>query len=322
MIEDATKLSSMLWQAYPYACLSYREFVAVVSQQQALVDLMNRAVGFYDEHARQSGSSLNPIGALRDVLSDFYSYHTCGTYGNNLFDLRGDLAQALLLTDPPLNIIKLPYPGIMVRVPDGCVPVFSSGVEPRWATIIFATEDEDRIVLRSTSTSSMLTTQQAYNRVTHAPFIGVTIPASTDAREQILDEDALTGLAAFRIVANLTSWLSGHPAKREKTHRASTAKRHSKHCWPTVWVTGGAVSLPKSLREAAAEYAMSGSSASKPGWKLRMQSIVRGHWKQQAHGPQNALRKLIWVEPYLRGPDAQVAWAHVYQPPKSSQTDA
>lgn len=39
-----------------------------------------------------------------------------------------------------------------------------------------------------------------------------------------------------------------------------------------------------------------------------VQSIVRGHWKRQAYGPNGSLRKHIRIEPYLRGaPDAPLA---------------
>jgi len=34
-----------------------------------------------------------------------------------------------------------------------------------------------------------------------------------------------------------------------------------------------------------------------------VQSLVRGHWKKQACGPGNVLRKVIHVEPYWRGPE-------------------
>jgi hypothetical protein len=34
-----------------------------------------------------------------------------------------------------------------------------------------------------------------------------------------------------------------------------------------------------------------------------VQILVRGHWKTQPHGPQSSLRKLIWREPYWRGPE-------------------
>jgi len=41
----------------------------------------------------------------------------------------------------------------------------------------------------------------------------------------------------------------------------------------------------------------------KPGKKLSVQVLVAGHWKNQHHGPKNTLRKIIWIEPYWRGPE-------------------
>lgn len=37
--------------------------------------------------------------------------------------------------------------------------------------------------------------------------------------------------------------------------------------------------------------------------KLSVQSLISGHFKMQPHGPQRSLRKLIWLEPYWRGPE-------------------
>lgn len=42
--------------------------------------------------------------------------------------------------------------------------------------------------------------------------------------------------------------------------------------------------------------------AGQDGKPLSVLSRVQGHWKKQPHGPGGALRKLIWVEPYWRGP--------------------
>lgn len=33
------------------------------------------------------------------------------------------------------------------------------------------------------------------------------------------------------------------------------------------------------------------------------QTLVRGHYKRQAHGPGASMRKVIWIEPYWRGPE-------------------
>lgn len=48
------------------------------------------------------------------------------------------------------------------------------------------------------------------------------------------------------------------------------------------------------------EFIEHGSDARGP---QRVQTLVRGHWKNQPHGPKAASRKLIHVEPYWKGPE-------------------
>jgi hypothetical protein len=36
---------------------------------------------------------------------------------------------------------------------------------------------------------------------------------------------------------------------------------------------------------------------------FRHRWIVSGHWRQQAWGPKQSLRKPIWIAPHLKGPD-------------------
>ena len=38
-------------------------------------------------------------------------------------------------------------------------------------------------------------------------------------------------------------------------------------------------------------------------WSLTSWQEVMGHFKLQAYGPQQSLRRMIWVDPYQRGPD-------------------
>jgi hypothetical protein len=37
--------------------------------------------------------------------------------------------------------------------------------------------------------------------------------------------------------------------------------------------------------------------------KIDKRFIVRGHWKRQPYGPEESLRKLIFIKPYFKGPD-------------------
>lgn len=55
-----------------------------------------------------------------------------------------------------------------------------------------------------------------------------------------------------------------------------------------------------------------------PRRRLTTRHVVRGHWTHQPHGPQKSLRRLQWVDDYIRGPqDAPLttrthvwAWRH------------
>ena len=38
------------------------------------------------------------------------------------------------------------------------------------------------------------------------------------------------------------------------------------------------------------------------GTKLYVQHIRRGHWRNQAHGPEHSLRRLMWIKPMMVGP--------------------
>jgi len=44
------------------------------------------------------------------------------------------------------------------------------------------------------------------------------------------------------------------------------------------------------------------SEVSEPIWRLERAVEVRGHFKWQPYGPKHARRKLIWIDPYVRGP--------------------
>jgi hypothetical protein len=45
------------------------------------------------------------------------------------------------------------------------------------------------------------------------------------------------------------------------------------------------------------------STSDKKGSPATVRTLVRGHWKSQPHGPKNSFRKLIFREPYWRGPE-------------------
>jgi hypothetical protein len=54
------------------------------------------------------------------------------------------------------------------------------------------------------------------------------------------------------------------------------------------------------LRLSYAEAADRNAESSSVEWSKRW--IVRGHWRSQPHGPQNQLRRLQWIDTFVKGP--------------------
>lgn len=115
----------------------------------------------------------------------------------------------------------------------------------------------------------------------------------------VSDTRMLTLLA--RLVLGVAATLSVPDTQRdvrakERKARASNAAREARG-EPTSWtyVLGGNVRVD--VRSAVRDYVERGGSPPS------VQSLVRGHWKRQPHGPELSLRKWIHVEPYWRGPE-------------------
>lgn len=60
---------------------------------------------------------------------------------------------------------------------------------------------------------------------------------------------------------------------------------------------GRPIKLHAELRQALKEGARNGAS-----WTLMSRFVVRGHWRNQAHGPHMSLRRKQWILPFVKGP--------------------
>lgn len=52
-----------------------------------------------------------------------------------------------------------------------------------------------------------------------------------------------------------------------------------------------------------AQATLQAAPASGNGSPLTVRYSVRGHWRNQPHGPARSLRKLMWIQPYWKGPE-------------------
>lgn len=104
---------------------------------------------------------------------------------------------------------------------------------------------------------------------------------------------------AQRLILNvcLAMATSGNSKPMGKTARLSAGNvRESKEPLVRVFQLGKPIKLD--CRPALRDY-LEGEKRSGP----TVQVLVRGHWKNQPHGPKRAHRKRIWIEPYWRGPE-------------------
>lgn len=112
------------------------------------------------------------------------------------------------------------------------------------------------------------------------------------------DRDDRVNLLIGRLIVGVCLTLSGkdRPVKKVgKGHKYKGNIRTASEPLQRIFKLGKPITLD--CREGVADY-LDGS-----GKKVSVQTLVRGHWKQQAHGPGNKDRKWIQIDPYWRGPE-------------------
>lgn len=154
------------------------------------------------------------------------------------------------------------------------------------------------------------------------------IPASLDAAQAVGPDGAPVDPAHVGVMAWLqAAWtLMSTPSLTQTTVVAGTGKPRTTrrnvaagrgHDDPA----GGGVTvidLHPRRRKLITDEAAGAGGGDGPRRRLTTRHVVRGHWTHQPHGPQRALRRLQWVDDYIRGPqDAPLstrthvwAWRH------------
>jgi hypothetical protein len=242
-------------------------------------------------------------------------------YGRRVYVIDPTTYDLLSLTDLPAlpgSILRPPQANFYLRLPEGAlrIPTPTSGERPlEGVWISFAGDDpeEPRIV-------------QAM--VTGAPVPGKEkeIPLSIFTQGVIFPDQPLTevdlgsmrdldltdpyGIAESlpRVILGICLYLqSSHPALEpvppaaRKTVAAlkNPAKRRKAESQNArlsrlgYTYVGGRETVADEQRVRDEVHA----------WKLDHQVFVRGHWRNQAHGVGRQERKLIFIEPHVRGPD-------------------
>jgi hypothetical protein len=226
------------------------------------------------------------------------------------------LAAALLVTGATKDAVssaRPPFGAFLIDVPEGMIEITGKDGKPDKVHMILATRlDSDkhgwtwayraytlggsaiyRWGVKSEQLLEPLTEEEAESRKFN-PF-----------ELEYDDRDERAALLVGRLIINLCLMLSnpedvkakgeGHEywKKRSEPHR-----RRQSSGQPRVRLFQLTTTVEHDFRPQVQAFARGERKSS----VLFSQHIVSGHFKRQAHGPNRSLRKVIWVQPYPRGP--------------------
>jgi hypothetical protein len=253
------------------------------------------------------------------AMRKLYSCARWAACGCNQFSLTPNLAAALMLTEVPEvepGELQFPYPCFAISIPSGVVPFFvgkEGESRQEWADTLWVEVEGGRIlwVARWRALEA--------HRYTSADFTTLALPG-----EESAPEDEITLDASMRVIRNFLLWLNAEGGMRAQRPvkvppKLAEKRQRSGEEWPRQWEFGKSVVLAPELRRSAAEIALGRSRRhAVDGWKVRARFTVRGHWRNQAHGPGRSLRMRKWIAPFWKGPSEKEAWAHIYRNRESS----
>lgn len=274
--------------------------------------------------------------AMKEEAHQIHSLMRWVDSGLPAFDLTHGLMSALLLTDPSdvsCEMIRSPFHTFAIRFPDGFWEMHGNldGVTSASIGIVhyfeaFTAEPPYtirpmlslRIVAKNGSTSTWETYEPPRGDGVAAPWLEMDLPVAEDPSGQLVtpnEHDRRIAIAFRRLFVNLCLYVAENGrgeqlGRRPQAGRGSSGPSSS----PDVWVLGREVKLDRNLMDAAKAWTDSKSprKSAHEGWRLRERFTVRGHWRNQAHGPGRVLRTMKWIAPYWKGDGP--TFQHVYKP--------
>lgn len=128
----------------------------------------------------------------------------------------------------------------------------------------------------------------------------------TDRHARRTVQQIIFGMLAY--VNAVDGAVTERPApEKHKKKRKSGGESKLKH-----WEVGRTIRLDQNLVRAAR------AGSREIALKIKTRFIVRGHYKNVAHGPKRTLRTMKWISPFWKGPEEGARIVHTYkldQPP-------
>jgi len=263
--------------------------------------------------------------AFSEAAVRMYTHARWVDYGCQSFQLSDSLAALLSLTEAhsAYENIQFPFPAFLLEVPPGYITAETADpvrlLVHRYMVLQECTmaegPEEDRLRIEIYSDDNLDVLHKRMSELAtelDSSRIVMTFDENNELVESTDQSTRRKFATALNLVCNFALWLQAAPnwQRTQSEKRKQDNKRVGP--WPTTWFLGREVKLDREMRDLAREVVLHPKKRNS-GWKLRIQKLVRGHWKHQPYGPGRTLRKLIHVEPYLRGPDGDSAWTSIYK---------
>jgi hypothetical protein len=241
-----------------------------------------------------------------------------------IIDISEDLCRAMMETEitiPPTEI-RSPYRAFYIAIPPSMKMTMRNkllGINHRLDGIMVAIANEELMInTYGWPPDDFDPTKIGFNRIIAPLDFNVSVEdylSNEEVRgkleESVGEGNADKAIPWMRIVINSMLYLESEgadvdrspdlPDRKARRLASIKAKKQrtdfiekNRHPWSLVRI-GHNLTIHEGIKKASGE--------------LRSRFIVRGHWRNQAHGPNLSLRKRKWIQPHWKGPD----WADVME---------
>lgn len=308
-------LASLEWPHYSYASKAIDPSSVAVRMCIAMdIDLM-MSIG-QSGHQAAANALVETAGA--------YIYRAASDYGApSVFELSEGVASRLLDTEPPIGIgIKMPMRGLYIKIPRGLISsedYARPGVYCDTTVIgIASTGNGDDLIVMTRSEADKSASSygdDSCGYVIVKPNDQDRVPSYSSYATSGRSTRRVRGVNVFESSQNaIESTLALNFIAYLQSEQANVKPDGANRPWREVREI--LASNPKRTRvvigKRYATWHAQDPVGTKPYELTATDILVRGHWRRQVHGEKRALRKLIWVEPFVRRATDAMPAGHDY----------
>ena len=241
-------------------------------------------------------------------------------YGQPIFKLSAPLATALTLTeyDGDRDEIRLPFPSIKIKLDPGSglsltdengeedpikeIEVMAYGFDDEY-------NEDTRIYSYYVIADHTFIDPPIQWDIDGHQFWG--IQEGQDRFKRAVSQQSQYTLTHLipKLLMNFSLYVQMKVERKEAGISPGPKQRQPNASGDTVYPLGREIKLPSQLKSV---YSKDIEGDDEEKWKIRNRFMVRGHWREQAHGTGRSMRKRIWIQPHWKGPTTGEELERIY----------